>query len=294
MAEHNIIDFLATRPLVADGATGSNLQQRGLEKGEPGERWVLDNPDGIKKLYSDFICAGSDIILSCTFGASEYLLKQHDIFDQQTAIVAKAVVLAKEAIGNKTVFVAGSMGPLGQLMQPLGLLSEENAYGAYYNLATLLDQAGVDFLLIETQFDIAEATVAIKACQEASSLPVICSFSFDRGTRTMMGVKPEIFAKEISAKGVMAVGINCGKNIDQNLEVLSIVKENTDLPIWFKPNAVLPEVDSNGDTVYKTTPEDMQEMAVQALARGANIIGGCCGTTPDHVKAIASAVKKNV
>lgn len=294
MAENNFVNLLASRTLVADGATGSNLQQRGLEKGDPGEKWVLENPEGIKQLYSDFVEAGSDVILSCTFGASEFLLKQHDLFDRQVDIVQKAIALAKEAIGDKDVLVAGSMGPLGQLLQPLGLLSEEEAAKAYFDLSTLLSIYGADVLLIETQYDINEASTAIKAAKKASNLPIICSFSFDRGSRTMMGVKPEVFAKEISSLGVQAIGINCGKSIDQNLEVLKLVKQNTTLPIWFKPNAGLPEVGNDGQTYYNTTPQDMMSMAAEAMAIGANIIGGCCGTTPEHLKAIASAVKKEL
>ena len=291
MPHNNLFTMLNNDVLVADGATGSNLQQRGLEKGEPGEKWVLDNPDGIKQLYSDFVEAGSDIILSCTFGASEFLLKQHDLLDQQEKIVTKAVSLAKQAIDGRDVLIAGSMGPLGQLMQPLGLLSEEEAYQAYYSLAALLTKAGADILLVETQFDLKEASTGVKAAKSASELPIICSFSFDRGTRTMMGVRPAEFAQEINRLGVQALGINCGKSIEQNLEVLSIVKENTTLPIWFKPNAGLPEVDSSGKTIYPASPDEMAGMAIKAMDLGANIIGGCCGTSPEHVKAISEALK---
>jgi 5-methyltetrahydrofolate--homocysteine methyltransferase len=276
---------------VADGATGTNLQQRGLEKGEPGEKWVLENPEQIQQLYADFIQAGSDIILTCTFGASEFLLKQHDLFDYQEQIVNKAVSLAKDTIGEKEVLLAGSIGPLGQLLEPFGQLSEQEAYHAYYTLSSLLAQAGVDFILIETQFDLAEAVIAINGVKSSCNLPIVCSFSFDRGTRTMMGVKPESYVQEISSQGVHGIGINCGKSIDQNLEVLSIVTQNTDLPVWFKPNAGLPEMDSSGRTIYPATPEQMAEMARKAQTLGANIIGGCCGTSPAHIQAIASMIK---
>ena len=291
MHKNNFTALLNNRVLVADGATGSNLQQRGLEKGEPGEKWVLDNPNGIKQLYSDFVNAGSDIILSCTFGASEFLLKQHDLYDRQEEIVTTTINLAKEAINGREVLIAGSMGPLGQLLQPLGLLSKEEAYHAYYSLANLLAKAGADILLVETQFDINEASIGVKAASAASDLPVICSFSFDRGTRTMMGVNPANFAQEIGALDVQALGINCGKSIEQNFEVLSEIKINTELPIWFKPNAGLPEVDSSGKTIYPASPEVMADMAIKASQLGANIIGGCCGTTPEHIEAISEAIK---
>lgn len=291
MSDNLFIELLGKRTLVADGATGTNLQQRGLQKGDPGEKWVLENPEGIKQLYLDFIGAGSDIILTCTFGASEYLLKQHDLLEHQQEIINSSVELAKEAIQGRDVLIAGSMGPLGQLLQPLGVLSEEDAFQAYATLANYLTNAGVDFLLVETQFDIAEASIAIKAAKSVSDLPIICSFSFDRGTRTMMGVKPANFAEEIGNLGVQGLGINCGKSIEQNLEVLDLVLKTTDLPIWFKPNAGLPTIDSEGNTKYAATPEDMQEMAKKAMEMGAKIIGGCCGTTPELVAAIAGVVK---
>jgi 5-methyltetrahydrofolate--homocysteine methyltransferase len=291
---HKLIDKLTEIGfLISDGATGTNLQQRGLAKGLPGEVWVLENPQAIQQLYKDFLTAGSDIILSCTFGASHLRLNQHSLADRQAEIIETAVGLAKDAIGAENKFIAGSMGPLGQLLQPLGTLTSEEAFQAYKLQAQLLTKAGVDVLLVETQFDLTEATVAIDACRSCSSLPIICSFSFDRGTRTMMGTKPEAFVEAMIQKQVEIVGINCGKSLDDNLKVLQTVKENTDLPIWFKPNAGLPAVDEEGNTVYGTTPAQMADMALKARAMGASIIGGCCGSTPEHIAAIADALKQN-
>lgn len=293
MSDNLFLQMVNQRVLLSDGATGTNLQSRGLEKGHPGEKWVLENPSGIQQLHVDFVEAGSDVILTCTFGASEFLLKQHNLFEQQEKLVNTAVLLAKQAVGSHNVLVAGSMGPLGQLLQPLGLLTEEEAYRAYQRLADILSRAGVNLLVIETQFDIKEASVAINAAKAVTTLPIVCSFSFDRGTRTMMGVKPDTFAKEITALGIQAIGINCGKSIPQNLEVLSTVVENTELPVWFKPNAGLPQVDTNGNTIYTTAPEEMAQMALNAKQIGARIIGGCCGTTPQHLQAIAEAMKSS-
>ena len=286
---NNLFDTLTDHGfLISDGATGTNLQQRGLAKGLPGEVWVVENPRAIQQLYQDFLAAGSDIILSCTFGASQMRLKQHNLADRQQEIIETAVGLAKNAIGADKKYVAGSMGPLGQLLEPYGTLTPEEAYQAYALQAQFLTKAGVDILLVETQFDLAnEARIAIDACRESSTLPLICSFSFDRGTRTMMGVKPEAFADAMNQKQVDIIGINCGKSIEDNLTVLNTIKQNTDLPIWFKPNAGLPVVDESGNTVYDTTPSQMAEMAVKARSIGASIIGGCCGTTPEHIAAIA-------
>ena len=278
--------------LISDGATGTNLQQRGRAKGLPGEVWVLENHQAIQQLYKDFLAAGSDIILSCTFGASRLRLNQHNLADRQKEIIETAVGLARDAIGAENKFVAGSMGPLGQLLQPLGTLTTEEAFQAFKLQAELLDKAGVDVLLVETQFDLTEAIVAIDACRSCSTLPIICSFSFDRGTRTMMGTKPEAFAEAMMHKQVDIIGINCGKSLDDNLKVLQTVRENTDIPLWFKPNAGLPTVDEGGNTVYSTTPAQMAEMAVKARTMGASIIGGCCGSTPEHIAAIAAALKQ--
>lgn len=279
--------------LISDGATGTNLQQRGLAKGLPGEIWVVEQPQAIQQLHKDFLAAGSDIILSCTFGASHQRLSQHAVADRQQEIIETAVGLARDAIGAENKFIAGSMGPLGQLLQPLGTLTNEEAYQAYQLQAQFLTKAGVDVLLVETQFDLTEAFIAIDACRSCSSLPVICSFSFDRGTRTMMGIKPEVFTDAMNQKQVELIGINCGKSLDDNLKVLQTIKKNTDIPIWFKPNAGLPAVDEEGNTVYSTTPEQMADMAVKARAFGASVIGGCCGTTPEHIAAIAATLKQN-
>jgi 5-methyltetrahydrofolate--homocysteine methyltransferase len=148
-------------------------------------------------------------------------------------------------------------------------------------------------LLIETQFDLTEASLGVNAALEASSLPVICSFSFDRGTKTMMGVSPAKFAQILGKSGVAALGINCGKSLDDNLNALKELADVTDLPIWFKPNAGLPTLTAAGQPVYDVTPDLMASHVSSWIAAGAKIIGGCCGTSPAHLGAIAEAVRRN-
>lgn len=277
--------------LISDGATGTNLQQRGLEKGESSERWVLEQPEKILGLHSDFVNSGSDIILTSTFGASTIRLQQHHLEDQHDEINQIAIELAKQAAGDRAIYIGGSIGPLGQLLEPLGTLSSDDAFSAYAKQARVLSAANVDLLVIETQFDLVEASIAVQAVQSVTSLPLICSFSFDRGKRTMMGVKPEQFAEEIGGLNVTALGINCGRSLEENLEVLKMVKTVTDLPIWFKPNAGLPSVDEFGNSVYSISPEVMGEQSKLWVAAGAKIVGGCCGTSPAHLKAIAENLK---
>ena len=278
--------------LIADGATGSNLQQRGLEKGEASESWVMQRPEKILELHREFIRNGSDIILTCTFGASYIRLQQHHLEDKFELINREAVDLAKKAADARGTFIAGSIGPLGQLLEPLGTLSETEALKLYAQQAKILTESGVDLLLIETQFDLKEASAAVEAARSVSSLPVVCSFSFDRGNRTMMGVKPEQFVQTIGAFGISMLGINCGRSLEENLNVLKSVRAATNLPIWFKPNAGLPSVDDQGNSIYSISPDDMGEQAKLWIEAGANVIGGCCGTSPAHLKAIASNVKK--
>lgn len=278
--------------LVSDGATGTNLQQRGLARGVPSERWVLENPDEIVKLHGDFIAAGSDLILTSTFGATTIRLEQAGLAARAVEVNQQAVQLARLAAAGRDVFVAGSIGPTGHLIQPLGPLEESEAVAVFAAQASVLDAAGVDVLVIETQFDLSEAKAAVQGVRSVSQLPLVVSFSYDRGTRTMMGVRPTTMAVELSDLGVNVLGINCGRSLEDNLKALTELRGATSLPIWFKPNAGLPILDENANPSYTITPEQMGEQSAAWIAAGAQIVGGCCGTSPAHLAAIASTVKR--
>jgi 5-methyltetrahydrofolate--homocysteine methyltransferase len=278
--------------LIADGATGTNLQARGLKRGESSEAWVLDQPNEIVRLHRDFIDAGADIILTCTFGASPLRLEDSHLADRAMEINRQAVALARQAAQKEDVLVAGSIGPAGRLIKPYGPLSKEEVITSYMEQAAILTEAGADLLVIETQFDLTEASAAIQAAASTSSLPVICSFSFDRGTRTMMGVNPTQMGREIAKFGIDGIGINCGRSLEDNLNALKELRMVVpDKPIWFKPNAGLPEVDDDGATYYTVTPEEMGAQVKSWLQAGAQIVGGCCGTTPEHLRQITQAAK---
>ena len=293
MKNNLLYDLLKTRQiLISDGATGTNLIQRGLPRGKTAEDWVLEKPDEILKLNHDFIKAGSDIILTSTFGASKIRLEQSGLADRFEAINSQAAALAKEAVRNSGVLVAGSLGPLGHILKPLGHLEEDEAEQYYEDQSRVLSDSGVDLLLVETQFDLCEASAAVKGALSASDLPVICSFSFDRGTRTMMGVSPKQFADEMNTSGISVIGINCGKSLDDNHLALIELADATELPIWFKPNAGLPKLDENGQPFYDISPEKMADYVGGWIDAGAMIVGGCCGTSPDHLKAIAGEVDR--
>jgi 5-methyltetrahydrofolate--homocysteine methyltransferase len=277
--------------LISDGATGTNLQQRGLLKGKAPESWVLEKPEEIIRLEKDFISAGADIILTCTFGASSIRLVQNGIDKKPSEIINTAVQLAKKAVNSKDVMIGGSIGPLGHMLKPFGELDVEVARDNYLEQVKALVNAGVDFLTIETQYDITEVKIAVEACQIGSSLPIVCSFSFDRGTRTMMGVKPTQAASELENSGISMIGINCGKSLEDNLKCLIELRQSTHLPIWFKPNAGLPKVDEAGNTTYSISPEEMGQQVNQWISEGAAVVGGCCGTSPAHLEAIAKSAR---
>lgn len=276
--------------LVSDGATGSNLQRMGLPMGKAGEEWVLENPDAVKALAQAFFNAGSDILLTCTFGGTRIRLKEANLADEFSAINRNAVEIVKAVVKGSDVLVGGSIGPTGQMLTPFGMLTAEEAQAEFTAQARVLHEEGVDLIVIETQFDLNEAAAAVQGVRSVDQdIPLVCSFSFDRGTRTMMGVSPEDFAEKISVLDVDLLGINCGRSLSENLEALKQLRQVTDKPIWFKPNAGLPEVDAEGQTCYAVTPHEMGSYVSEWIDVGAQIVGGCCGTSPDHLAEIAKA-----
>ncbi|PKO04252.1 MAG: hypothetical protein CVU41_17935 [Chloroflexi bacterium HGW-Chloroflexi-3] len=289
-------DFLSLlnqkQTLVLDGATGTNLQKRGLPIGTAPETWLFDNPAGISQLYSDFVQAGSDIILTCTFGGNRTRLAIANLAEKIVEVNQIAVELAKEVTRDKDVLVAGSLGPTGEMMQPFGSMSEEQVFDIYTEQAKILLASNVDLLVIETQFDLNEAQAAVRAVRSMDTvIALVCSFSYDRGVRTMMGVKPVQVAEIFNDLSVDAIGINCGKSLEDNLSVLKTLKENTNKPIWFKPNAGLPTSNPDSSTSYDVTPEMMGAQTKTWITEGARLVGGCCGTSPEHLAAIARMVK---
>ena len=278
--------------LVADGATGTNLIARGLPVGVTAETWVLEQPGKIIQLHKDFISAGADIILTCTFGASSIRLKGSVLEGKSNEINQRAVDLAREAAKASQTYVAGSIGPLGQLLKPLGPLSVDEVFESYAAQARSLTKAGVDLLVIETQFDMGEIKAAIQGTRSVSGLPLVVSLSYDRGRRTMMGVSPSQAGKDLEALPVDVIGINCGRSLDENLQNLVELRKITKKPIWFKPNAGLPQLDGHGVTVYETTPVIMGSQVQAWIDAGAQIVGGCCGTSPNHLKEISKSINK--
>jgi len=291
----SFLDLLRSQKImVSDGATGTNLQKVGLAAGVSPETWVMEQPQKILDLESAFVRAGSDIILTCTFGATSLRLKDGSYANRVVDINHRAVELARQAsLERSDVLVGGSMGPVGGLIKPYGPLTVEEVTSAYSMQAIALTEAGVDLLVIETQFSLEEALAAFNAARQAGNLPIVVSFSYDRGVRTMMGVKPAQVVNTFKPLGVTAIGANCGTSLE-NMEL--IVKEYAtlapDLPIWVKPNAGMPELNDKGETIFKVTPQEMGAATQGYILNGARIVGGCCGNTPEHVAEIVKVVKK--
>lgn len=296
MARRSFLDRLAAgEVLVADGATGTNYQLRGLAPGDAPERWVFTAPDKVTALHGDFIAAGAHIILTDTFGGTAGRLKHAGLQAEAFETNRRAAELAREAAEGTATLVAGSLGPTGQLLEPYGEMTHAEAVAAYADQALALAAGGADLLVIETQFDLGEGSAAIEGVRSATALPLVCSFSFDMGTRTMMGLRPRQVARELAARGVDVIGINCGRSLDENLTVLKdMIAADTGLPLWMKPNAGLPRLGPNDIAIYDVTPAQMGEYAARFVALGVRIVGGCCGTEPEHLKQIAPSVRQAV
>jgi 5-methyltetrahydrofolate--homocysteine methyltransferase len=277
--------------LVADGATGTMLQRAGLPAGVAPERWNLENPDAVRLLYRSYIEAGSDLILTNTFGGTRVRLRREGLADQAGEINRVAARLAVEAAGDAAL-VVGDIGPTGEMMAPLGSLAHEDAVSAFAEQAQSLADGGVHALLIETMSDLAEMQAAIEGVRQVTDLPLLVTMSFDTKGRTMMGVKPERAAMALQSLRVDVIGVNCGRTLTESLD--AVVKMRQAAPealLMAKPNAGLPHAQGQ-DLVYDVTPDVMAEYARRFVEEaGVRIFGGCCGSTPEHIEAIARALK---
>ena len=278
--------------LIADGSTGASLQKMGLKPGIPPEDLVLDQPELVLELERGFVEAGSDILLTCTFGGTRLRMKESKYVQRAPEINTRAAELARQAASAGTgVLVAGSIGPTGLLMKPYGPLTVEDATATFAEQAKALAEGGVDLLVIETMFAFEEADAAFKGARSVTDLPIVVSFSYDRGVRTMMGVKPADMFRHYKELGAVMIGANCGTTLE-NMEKIQQEYAATEpgFPLWAKPNAGLPRLVGD-QVVYGATPEYMADVARRLRQAGAQVIGGCCGTTPAHVAAIAAALR---
>lgn len=278
--------------LIADGATGTMLQRAGLPAGQAPERWNLENPDAVRELHRGYLEAGANLVLTNTFGGSAIRLKREGLDEQATEINRAAAQLAAAvASGFEAAAVLGDIGPTGEMLAPLGTLSYEAAVAAFAEQAQALAAGGADAILIETMSDLSEMQAAIEGVRQVTDLPVLATMSFDTKGRTMMGVKPERAAKMLQSLGVTVMGANCGRTLTETLTAVLAMREAfPDAALMAKPNAGLPHAEG-GELVYDVSPEVMAEYAQRfVIEAGVKIFGGCCGSTPDHIRAVAEAL----
>ncbi len=292
-----LLETLRERRLVGDGAMGTQLMLAGLANGDCGEAWNLVHPDRVLAIQRRYVEAGADCLITNTFGGSRLMLKRHGCGEQLREINQAGVRIAREAFGGGDGFVLGDLGPLGAILEPYGDLSQDEARAAYEEQARALVEAGADAIIIETQTSLEEIGVAIEAAKAAGAPCIIASLAYDLSQDqsfyvTMMGVKPEDAAEFAAARGANIIALNCGTGMDMNgaAMVARQYRAACGLPVMVQPNAGLPVLE-NMKAVYKQVPADMAKHVPEAIAAGANIIGSCCGSTPEHTRAIRQVVE---
>ena len=283
--------------LISDGAMGTFLHAQGLGPRECPESWCISHPEVVRGIAAAYIAAGSDIVETNSFGGNSFRLESYHLADKVRELNVAAAALAREAMGSKG-YVAASVGPTAQFVKGEGgKISPERLYDSFREQVIALADGGADALCIETMTSLTEATQAVRAAKENTRLPVICTFTFDarpKGFFTMMGVTPERAAAGAVAAGADLVGANCGNGIDNMIEIARRMRAAVPgTPILIQANAGMPTVEE-GKTVFKETPEYMASRVEELIRAGANIIGGCCGTTPEHIAAIAKAVRETL
>jgi 5-methyltetrahydrofolate--homocysteine methyltransferase len=289
-------DVIRSRPLLGDGAMGTQLMLAGLEQGNCGEAWNLTHPERVLAIQRRYAEAGSDCILTNTFGGSRIMLNRHSNADKVMEINQAGVAIAREAFGGRPGYVIGDIGPFGGLMEPYGDFTEVAVREAFDEQAGALVEAGADAIIIETQTGLEELGVAIRAAKEAGAPCVIGSMAYDvtldgSTFRTMMGIDPERAAEFMEEQGADVVALNCGTGMDMSRAREAIIryKQVTNLPVMAQPNAGLPKL-IQMKVVYDEKPEDMVQGVVPLLKAGTNILGACCGSTPDHIRAFRAAI----
>ena len=279
--------------LISDGAWGTLLHSRGLQPGECPELWNVTHRDEVFAVAKSYIDAGADIILTNSFGGSPYKLEHYNLRDRAAELNETAAAISRQA-ANEDHFVLGSIGPTGVVLM-MGQVSEQELYDGFCIQAEALQKGGADAICIETMSAIDEAALAIRAAKESTDLEIVCTFTFEKTMngeyRTMMGISPIDMVKAVKEAGASIIGTNCGNGFDQMIDIVKEIRTaDKTIPLLVHANAGKPEF-KDGETVFPETPELMASKVKDLVKSGANIIGGCCGTTPDHIRALVNELK---
>jgi len=277
---------------ILDGAWGTELQRRGLPAGAAPELWNRENPGAVEAVARSYVEAGSEIILTNTFGANRYVLAKHNAAERTEELAEAGVAISRRAAG-KEVRAFASVGPTGSIVMT-GDVDQDALMEAYAETASAFVRGGADAVVLETFNELAELSLAFRGVRDSCGLPIVVSMSFAAGpdgAATIMGNGPEDLARMAEDHGAEAVGANCGTGPDTYVRIARRLASATSLPIWIKPNAGRPEIGPNGTTTFPIGPQQFASHSPQLVESGARFIGGCCGTTPDHVRAIIALLR---
>lgn len=290
VTKQKFLEMVTNNPVILDGATGTNLMDAGMPIGVCPEAWILEHPDVLIELQSRYVEAGSNIVYAPTFTGNRIKLKEYGLEDNIEQINTELVRLSKEAVGDKAL-VAGDMTMTGEQLFPLGELMFEELVEVYKEQAKLLAEAGVDLFVVETMMSLQESRAAVLAIKEVSDLPIMVTLTYNEDGRTLFGTPPETAVVVLQSLGVDAIGINCSTGPMEMVAPVKKMAEYATVPIIAKPNAGFPELEGK-KTIYRMTSEEFAKAGVALVEAGAAIVGGCCGTRPDHIKALADAVSE--
>lgn len=290
---NSIFEAIEAGIVLLDGGMGTELIARGFPQGAVPESWNVEKPEVVKEIHANYFDAGSDVVLTNSFGGSKIKLNSYGFADRCYELNQAAAAIAVEA-KPEGKFVGGSMGPTGKFLKPMGDYEENQFEEAFAEQAKGLSDGGVDFLLIETQYDLKEAFCAIRGARTSTDKPIFATMTFNKGPKgyfTMMGNSVAQCVSELKKQGASAVGTNCTLNSEEMVDVIKIMRENTSLPIIAQANAGKPALSSEGEVSYSQGLEDYVLFMPGMVEGGANLIGGCCGTNPDFIKKMAKILK---
>lgn len=288
----DIMERVRTRGLVLDGALGTQLMARGFKGDEAAEAWNLDHPEVIRSIHRAYFEAGSDVATANTFGATEFKLKKTGNQDRMEAINRAGVRLARAA-APAGQYIAGELGPLGEMLAPMGTMTEDLASELFKKQAAILEDEGVDYFIIQTMFDLNEALIIVAAVQAVSSKPVFCGLTFQetkKGFFTLMGNPVGQSMQQLRDAGAAVVGANCAMGSDMMVDLAREIRESVEIPVTIQPNAGMPQTDAAGNTTYPETVDYFVENILKIKALGVEVVGGCCGTNPEYIQKIRERI----